>query len=196
MNWKDATERYQLEAEEVLQERNLPTDYSEITALNPKVEDHLLSEAIAIITGIYYLHKEVAKGNTDKALDRFFSICDAYEKFFIYRFVPDNPNNKRVYRKARNKILTDSPELLRGALLTDGYIASLRAGVKSTAGSRKATEERQKNSPDEEDVKTILDQLHKENPKWLQGTLQEKAGGKLKITARAIRNITSYNPRK
>lgn len=88
MNWREAVDRFEREAVAVLKEHKLPTTAEELIGRDTSAGDRMIGAAMRIVFGAHYLQKELERGRCERALNRLFSVCAAYEEFLLLRDVP------------------------------------------------------------------------------------------------------------
>lgn len=88
MNWRKGVARFEREAVAVLKEHKLPTTAEELIARDTWAGDRMIGAAMRIVFGAHYLQKELQRGRCERALNRLFSVCAAYEEFSLLRDVP------------------------------------------------------------------------------------------------------------
>lgn len=86
MGWKNHVSRFEREAVAVMERIGAPSSVDNLS--DYQARDELDSNAQLVILGVHWLRKEVGHGRIDRALDRLFSVCDAYERMVLFRDVP------------------------------------------------------------------------------------------------------------
>lgn len=175
-NWKysDAVKRFEREARTCLSNRGLPITAKEIWAKKISARNRLTSSAIQIVLGIDQLNKEIKKERIHQALERFFSVCAAYEEMAVY-----------LYADAFD------PKL---PILTDNYYKIVNEGKKSSLNREKAIAAKASiREISRRQYQVYVDRIASEvvNATWQK--IQENAAQEFQVSTRTIRKYAK-NP--
>ena len=176
MNWdyEKAVNRFEREAKSVLKSNGLPTSALKLKEKACQARDRLVLNAMIVVLGAHYLKKEIENNRIHQALNRFFSICDAYEQMEIYL-------NAESFDK-------------KNPIISSDYIKSLSEGKASVENRKIAASARKSETQTKKKMyqKFVNDHAVKiKNPTWIK--LQELAAEHFNVTTRTIRKHTS-NP--
>ncbi len=183
MNWNQAVSRWVAEAQQILLEHGFPTTWPEIQEHEPPAS-RLLVCAVQIVAGADYLRQYVAKGQTERALDRFLNVCIAVDEMREIALLA-TPEVASSVGEPITRLRNRPP-------MTRENSKALQTGFKQNCGAGKGRLNRTKVSKQE--IEATLDSVYAKHPTWRITALRDAAADRLGITRKTIENITKHNP--